>query len=189
MECTTACIRRMLVLLFVAPAKKKNSCTHKRGVNIYKFLPILNANFMLFFSYPRDDEKKEIFALSFYCVINNDAKPAWLNRKSNEYVRDTVGISRAYDNRDFFCCLCTVSCTHFINFMLPISFLILFTTHANFSHHRSASWCMWRTLACMMHPKKKREKFWNLSITRFMHFYHPVGCWHAYNHRFLHSHS
>lgn len=94
------CIRRMLVLLFVAPAEK-NSCTHKLrgGVrNIYKFLPILNANFMLF-SCPRDVRKKWNFCSQFVLLTTTPKQRDWIeNRTSTRYTRSahreptTIGI-------------------------------------------------------------------------------------------------
>lgn len=75
-------------------------------------------------------------------------------------------------------CLCTVSCTHFINFMHPI-FPSSATQHparASFSHHRHhrSAWCCRKnsriyvyTMRC---TRKREESSENLSITRLCTF-------------------
>lgn len=163
-------------------SEKKNSCTYE-GVEIYKFLPILNANFMLFFISSRRRKKENFYSQFMHCAINNDAKPAWLNRKSNECVRDTVGISRAYDNRDF---LFMYSFMHTFHKFYASQSLPATTRHPRefLSSSSVASWC--KELSSFMYDAflKKREKFWCLSITRFMHFYHPVGCMYTHSYKF-----
>lgn len=170
-------------------SEKKNSCTHKgvKYINFYQYW----TRILCFFSYPRDDEKKEIFALSFCCVINNDAKPAWLNRKSNEYA-----IQSAYREPT------TIGIFLLFMYSFMHTFHKFYASHLHparpFRHPRellsssSSSECIMMQCKELSHvwcTRKKREKFWNLSITRFMHFYHPVGCMNAHSHKFLHSHN
>lgn len=96
-ECTTAAYGGCLCCYLLHQQKcgrtSKKIVAHTRRERergeIYKFLPILNAIFVIYFLYlSRRRWKKGNFPLSC-CVINNDAKPAWLNWKSNGCVRDS----------------------------------------------------------------------------------------------------
>lgn len=186
-ECTTAAYG--CLCCYLLHQRKKNSCTHKRGWNIYKFLPILNANFMLFFHILATMKKKRKFLLSVYAVLltTTPNQRDWIENRTNMYAIHTVGISRAYDNRDFF--LFMYSFMHTFH-KFHASHLRPSATHANFSHHhQSASCCtaknsrIYICVWCTRKYIKREKKFWKSFNHPLMHFLPPSGLLNAHIHK------